>query len=106
MDWLNDITIEDMPTPDMEMVANVCGLETAVLLMRHFAGAQINIPKLWYLPLIERKIVEEFNGVNIKRLAKKYGVSTRHVYRVLTKNSRVARRGLFAMGMTTVDPLK
>ena len=83
MDWLKDITIDDMPTPDMEMVAHVCGLETAVLLMRSFAGAQLNIPKLWFKAVIERKIVEEFDGDNINRLTTRYGVSRAYVYKVL-----------------------
>ncbi len=91
MDWLKDITIDDMPTPDMEMVAHVCGLETAILLMRSFAGAQLNIPKLWFKAVIERKIVEEFDGDNINRLTTRYGVSRAYVYKVL-QEKRPGRR--------------
>jgi len=91
MDWLKDITIDDMPTPDMEMVAHVCGLETAVLLMRSFAGAQLNIPKLWFKAVIERKIVEEFDGDNINRLTTRYGVSRAYVYKLLQER-RLARQ--------------
>ena len=88
MDWLKDITIEDMPTPDMEMIAHVCGLETAILLMRSFAGAQLNIPKLWFKAVVDRKIVEEFDGKNINRLTMRYGVSRAYVYKVLQEKRR------------------
>jgi Mor family transcriptional regulator len=93
MDWLKDITIEDMPTPDMEMVAHVCGLEIAVLLMRSFAGAQLNIPKLWFKAVVDRKIVEEFDGKNINRLTMRYGVSRAYVYKVLQEKRRARRVG-------------
>ncbi|MHB9155657.1 MAG: Mor transcription activator family protein [Endomicrobiales bacterium] len=93
MDWLKDITIDDMPTADMEMVAHVCGLETAVLLMKSFAGAQLNIPKLWFKAVIERKIVQEYDGVNINRLTKRYGVSRAYIFKVLQESRRCRQPG-------------
>ena len=46
-----------------------------------YGGLQI------YIPLesryIKKKIQEEFTGANHRELAKKYGLSLRHVYRIL-----------------------
>ena len=92
-DWLKDITIEDMPTPDMEMVAHICGLDTAVLLMKSFAGVQLNVPKLWSKGLIERRILKEYDGSNINRLIIRYGVSRRYVYKVLQEHRKNRRAG-------------
>lgn len=92
-DWLKDITIEDMPTSDMEIVAHVCGLEAAVLLMRSFAGSQLNVPKLWYKGLIARKIIKEYDGNNIHRLTQRYGVSRAYVYKILQEHRKNRRAG-------------
>jgi Mor family transcriptional regulator len=84
---MKDITIEDMPTPDMETVAKVCGVEMAVLLMSRFSGAQFYIPRFWYRNLVERKIIAEYDGRNANLLARKFGVSRQHVYRVLQRDA-------------------
>ena len=92
-DWLKDITIEDMPTSDMEIVANICGLKAAVNLMESFAGSQLNVPKLWYKGLIERRIIKEYDGHNINRLTQRYGVSRAYVYKILQENRRNRHAG-------------
>lgn len=54
-------------------------------LKRHFAGEMIYIQKSQYDDLEVRNlaIVTEFNGNNQRELAKKYDLSTGHVYKVL-----------------------
>ncbi len=92
MDWLKDITIEDMPTPDMEMIAHICGLEATVLLLMSCAGAKLKVPKFWYKAVVDRKIVQEFDGRNVSQLQKRYGVSRAYVYKVL-QEKRSDRKG-------------
>jgi Mor family transcriptional regulator len=92
MDRLKDITIDDMPNEDMRLVAETCGLSVAVKLLRTCGGAKLYVPKLSSKRLIDRKIVEEFNGGNVRRLRSRYGVSKRYIYNVLRKHRLDQRR--------------
>jgi Mor family transcriptional regulator len=83
LDWLKDIKLEDMPNSDMQMIAETCGVEAAVTLMREFAGTQLTVPTFWHKRVIMRKIVEEFDGANVEKLAVRFGVSKTFVYDTL-----------------------
>ena len=91
-----DITIDDMPNEDMRLVAETCGLPVAVRLMKACGGAELYIPRFGFKRLIDRKIVEEFNGCNASRLCSRYKVSKRYVYNIIREHRRaqklVARR--------------
>jgi Mor family transcriptional regulator len=91
MDWLKDITIDDMPNEDMRLVAETCGLTVAVKLLKACRGEKLGVPRFGFKRLIDRKIVEEFDGCNVRRLSSRYGVSKRYIYNVLRKQ-RSARR--------------
>jgi Mor family transcriptional regulator len=65
-------------------VASITGVETFLELCKLFGGMEVYIPQYKTLikPLRNQKIVEEFNGNNVKQLAKKYHVcesTVRHV---------------------------
>jgi Mor family transcriptional regulator len=65
--------------------ANQITLELYQLIQTLFGGTQVYIPKERKKSSLIRatKIVEEFNGRNITELARKYGFSTTHIYRIL-----------------------
>lgn len=92
MDWLKDITIDDMPNEDMRMVAETCGLPVAVKLMKACGGTKLYVPRVGFKKLIDRKIVEEFRGCNVRKLSLKYGVSRTYVFNILQKHRKDRRR--------------
>lgn len=42
---IHDVHIDDMPNSDMRMVAEFCGLETALVLLKELPGVKLIIPK-------------------------------------------------------------
>lgn len=62
------------------------GVENAIEIYRLFAGQQITFPvHFFHHEGIRQTILEEFNGKNIRALAKKYGYSEKTIRRILKK---------------------
>lgn len=58
----------------------------------HWGGQLINIPKnfLYKLAQRDRVIYDEFNGRNIAELARKFNMSVRGIYKVITRAKKRA----------------
>ncbi|MCB2188173.1 MAG: hypothetical protein KQJ78_17275 [Deltaproteobacteria bacterium] len=78
--WMSNITTQDLPEVYQEMAA-VIGVEPTMQLARLFHGNSVYFPKLdrSLLSLRNQAIRREFNGANIKELARRWGLSARHV---------------------------
>jgi len=78
--WMNQVRSQDLPEVYQEM-AELIGVEATVHLARLYAGTSVYFPKLdrALLNLRNRVIRDEFNGANIKSLARRWGLSARHV---------------------------
>ncbi len=83
-----EINIEDMPNNDMKLVAESCGIEVAVMLLQYLSGIQLNIPKFGFKKIIDRYILENYDGHNAQDLAMKLDVSQRYVYKILKGNNK------------------
>lgn len=92
---LKDVSIKDMPNSDMELVAELCGIDVAVLLLQQLGGTQISIPKLGFRRLVERYIVTHYTGNNASELAVRLGVSQRFVFSVLERHRKQRQATLF-----------
>ncbi len=79
-----DITIEDLQEQHRGY-AKIVGIDKLIKLSEVYGGTQIYIPKKDELLKNKkyRAISEEFDGSNIKALAKKYQVSESTVYRIV-----------------------
>lgn len=56
------------------------GLENTLKVYNHYNGQQLSFPKRLYSKVyVERKVIEEYDGTNIKQLAKKYSYTERWV---------------------------
>ncbi len=56
------------------------GLENTLKVYSHYNGQQLSFPKRLYSRVyVERKVIEEYDGTNIKQLAKKYSYTERWV---------------------------
>jgi len=88
-EWIDKLTIEDLPNEDMVFVANACGLEVAIKLLKDLPGLAINIPKTGMRKLVNKYVCENYSGHNAKELALECGLSIRQVYNVLDKKRSV-----------------
>ena len=60
------------------------GLDAAIRIYQMFKGQQITFPiHLFDSKLIQRNIIREYDGGNIRELAKKYGYSEKTIRRVI-----------------------
>lgn len=68
-------------------VADQCGVALADFLAEHWGGQLINFPKNRLFKLAQRDmaIYEEFTGNNHAKLALKYNMSTRGIYKLITR---------------------
>lgn len=64
--------------------AEVLGIKTTLQIYRYYKGLQITFPvRLLDKSYVEVKIRREYNGKNIKYLARKYGYSERWVRKII-----------------------
>ena len=65
-------------------VSEKLGMDTAMEIYRMFKGQQISFPMRFFNPeRIQKIIVQEYDGTNLKRLAIKYGYSEKTVRRMI-----------------------
>jgi len=87
-----EISIENF-TDDCQLVANVIGIESTLLLSKHLGGINIYIPK--YEKLIQtyrdNKIYSEFNGANHKELARKYNLTEVWIRKIVQSHPRLSQ---------------
>lgn len=70
-------------------IAGVAGLEAAIAVFRMFKGQQITFPvHLYSAQKIKESIISEFDGSNIKELAKKYDYSEKTVRRMIKESGK------------------
>lgn len=70
-------------------IAELIGEENTVILYNHFKGQQVSFPlHLYSGDYIKECILAEYNGLNTKELALKYGFTERWVRKIISgKNS-------------------
>jgi|Deesub1362A_J573_1020465.scaffolds.fasta_scaffold33490_1 Mor family transcriptional regulator len=82
--WLRQVRAEDLPEVYQEMAA-VVGVEATLRLAQVYAGTSVYFPKLEraLLGIRNRVIRREFDGANIRELARRWGLSARHVRHIV-----------------------
>lgn len=85
-EWLKEISINDLPEIYQE-VARIVGIENALRLSEHLSGQLIYFPKLDGIMRVKRDkaIRQEFNGSNVRGLARKYGLTERQARNIVRK---------------------
>lgn len=69
-------------------IADLVGIENAKLIFEEYRGQQITFPVEFYNKrYVYKTITEEFDGSNIRYLAKKYGYSERTIRRILKEQN-------------------
>lgn len=89
--WLNEIQTETLPEVYQEM-AGVIGVQSTVYLAQVYAGTSVYFPKLERALIAVRNQVirREFDGANLKALARRWNLSVRHL-RAIVNPPRVPR---------------
>ncbi len=80
-----------MPKSDMEMLNSVykeisehCGFDVALKIYHLYRGQQICFPvRIFDKEIVHAKIIEEYDGTNIRKLAEKYRYSEKTVRRIV-----------------------
>lgn len=94
MEWFEDIKDNDINIEEIDErykdIANKIGIQNFIRLTKEAGGSSCYVPKAdsFLRNTRNRKIIEEYNGYNIKQLAKKYNLSIRWV-REIIKNLKV-----------------
>ena len=86
--------VTEMAINDPELLNNVykeiserLGMDTAMEIYRMFKGQQISFPVRFFNPAkIQKLIIEEYNGTNLKILATKYNYSEKTVRRIIKES--------------------
>lgn len=72
-----------------EDIADIAGIETAILMHENFKGQQIVFPKkLYKTRAIIDEIIEKYDGKNIKKLAIEYGYTERWLRKIISKKEQ------------------
>ncbi len=72
-------------TEDLQMVAGLCGMETVRVLMRHFAGMNVYVPKLTRLEQFIRRYLENNSDKTYKQAAFELNVSEMYLRKLRKK---------------------
>lgn len=65
-------------------ICTLIGLDAAIAIYQAYKGQQITFPiHLFNTKRIQRSIIREYDGTNLKELAKKYGYSEKTVRRMI-----------------------
>jgi Mor family transcriptional regulator len=88
---IKKITISEMPNNDMKCVAETCGVDVAVKLLRNLPGALINIPQRAFNKVADKFVISKFDGSNAKKLAQITGYSHNHVYRIVRRENELRK---------------
>ena len=86
--------VTEMAIKDTELLNNVykeiserLGMDTAMEIYRMYKGQQISFPVRFFNPAkIQKLIIEEYNGTNLKILATKYNYSEKTVRRIIKES--------------------
>lgn len=86
--WMNNVTIEDMPNDDLKYIAQNAGLKAAMALILLTPGLTVTIPKNALRSLKERHIINEYDGtkLTLNRLVVECNLSQRQVYKILEES--------------------
>ena len=83
-DVYDHIDIDDL-TEDLQLIAEICGMEAIRNLLRHYSGLNIYVPKISRLDRFILKYIGKNRSRPIKQLALELKISEHHLRNLLKK---------------------
>ena len=97
MDLLNELTKEDLIdlNEEQKQLLEVVGLEVFKKLIHEYSGRSLYIPQKQKLEVAFRnkKIIQEFDGSNYKKLARKYNITETWVRKIIKDSYESTKKG-------------
>lgn len=86
--WLDEITADEMPNEELKLIASLCGVKTAISLMKNLPGVMICIPIRALIALRNKYICNKYNGTkkSLIDLSLSLGISQRQLYEIIKRN--------------------
>jgi hypothetical protein len=88
IDLYEKLDYEDL-TPDIRLLADVCGIDSARLILKNLAGLQFYIPKITSFEGFVYKYLVENKHKNNKEIARDLEVSEAYIKTVKKRRSKV-----------------
>jgi hypothetical protein len=86
---INGNLVEKDLREHFQIVSEVCGIETARLLIKELGGITVSIPMMTSLrSLFERYIKENVKYIPIKKIARELGMNERAVGKIIKRNKK------------------
>ncbi len=91
-DFYDEIKYDELST-DIQMIADVCGIECTRNIIRHLGGLQFYIPKVTGYESFVFRYMTENRNLRLKDIAKKLGVSEQYlkIVRKRFKNDKIEK---------------
>ena len=77
----------DLILPPYDAIMDMDGFDAVCAFSRTFSGTSVYVPSLRTIfgKCIEKSIIEQYNGTNVREMVQKYGYSERHVRDILLR---------------------
>lgn len=73
-------------------ICEIVGLDATLKIYLRFKGQQISFPVRLYDPhIIQKEVSREFDGTNVRELAKKYDYSEKTIRRMIREETRMVK---------------
>lgn len=86
---VENIKIDDLPSEELQIIAQDLGVEAIVKLAINFSGVYIYIPKELKKKLKKIYVLRTFDGTNARALARKLDISERTIYDWVSEEDKV-----------------
>ncbi len=87
--WLHTIKEEDLPTDELQLMAQACGMDTVITALSELSGLTIRIPTKGIVKLRNEYIKKQCDGTksSIIKLAREFELDQRYIRQILTKEN-------------------
>jgi Mor family transcriptional regulator len=84
--WLDELTEEDMPNEELKLIASLCGVKTAIALMKYLPGVMICIPNKSLIKLRNNYVRKKYDGTkkSLIELSRALCISERQIFNILS----------------------
>ena len=88
--WLDKLTENDMPNEELKIIASLCGVKTAIALMKYLPGVMICIPNKALIKLRNNYICKQYDGTkkSLIELTIGLGISERQIFNIIKNTAK------------------